>query len=40
MRAGSFACGVQVGDWTTYAKDGSIVKVTTMKPVGRGGAKK
>jgi antitoxin component YwqK of YwqJK toxin-antitoxin module len=32
MRSGSFARGVQVGEWKTYKNDGSIVKVTTMKP--------
>jgi antitoxin component YwqK of YwqJK toxin-antitoxin module len=31
MRSGTFAHGVQVGKWTTYRKDGSIVQVTTMK---------
>jgi len=32
MRSGSFTRGEQVGEWTTYRANGSIVKVTTMKP--------
>lgn len=31
MRSGYFNRGQQTGDWTTYARDGSVVKVTTMK---------
>jgi antitoxin component YwqK of YwqJK toxin-antitoxin module len=31
MRSGTFDHGIQVGEWTTYARDGSVVKVTTMK---------
>lgn len=30
MRAGSFDRGVQVGVWTTYARDGRVVKETTF----------
>ena len=32
MRSGTFANGVQVGEWTTYDRNGKVVKVTTMKP--------
>jgi antitoxin component YwqK of YwqJK toxin-antitoxin module len=31
MRSGSFDNGVQVGDWTTYDKNGEVFKVTKMK---------
>jgi antitoxin component YwqK of YwqJK toxin-antitoxin module len=31
MRSGYFDNGVQVGDWTTYDKDGNVYKVTKMK---------
>jgi hypothetical protein len=32
MRSGDFEQGEQVGQWTTYDKNGNVVKVTTMKP--------
>ena len=32
MRSGYFDNGEQVGEWTTYNKNGKVVKVTTMKP--------
>jgi antitoxin component YwqK of YwqJK toxin-antitoxin module len=32
MRSGYFENGEQVGEWTTYDKNGKVVKVTTMKP--------
>ena len=28
MRSGCFKAGQQTGEWTTYAKDGRVVKVT------------
>ncbi len=31
MRSGTFEEGEQVGEWTTYDRDGNIVKVTQMK---------
>lgn len=32
LRSGSFdASGEQVGEWTTYDKQGEVYKVTTMK---------
>lgn len=31
MRSGYFEHGQQVGEWTTYADDGRVVKVTQMK---------
>lgn len=31
MRSGYFDNGMQVGDWTTYDKDGNVYKVTKMK---------
>lgn len=31
MRSGYFEHGQQVGEWTTYADDGRVVKVTHMK---------
>ncbi|WP_061963103.1 toxin-antitoxin system YwqK family antitoxin [Demequina aurantiaca] len=31
MRSGSFDRDVQVGEWTTYDKQGAPYKVTTMK---------
>jgi antitoxin component YwqK of YwqJK toxin-antitoxin module len=31
MRSGYFENGEQVGDWTTYDKNGDVYKVTTMK---------
>ena len=31
MRSGSFENGVHVGDWTTYDREGRVVKVTRMK---------
>ena len=33
MRSGHFDRGAQVGEWTTYDKDGAVYKVT-MKPKG------
>jgi antitoxin component YwqK of YwqJK toxin-antitoxin module len=30
-RSGHFEDGIQVGEWTTYDKDGKIYKVTQMK---------
>jgi antitoxin component YwqK of YwqJK toxin-antitoxin module len=35
MRSGYFENGDQVGQWTTYDKNGKVVKVTTMKAKGR-----
>jgi antitoxin component YwqK of YwqJK toxin-antitoxin module len=35
MRTGYFEAGRQVGEWTTFDKNGRIVKVTAMKPAGR-----
>jgi antitoxin component YwqK of YwqJK toxin-antitoxin module len=32
MRTGYFDRGEQVGDWTTWDRNGKVVKVTTMKP--------
>ena len=32
MRSGYFEAGAQVGQWTTYDRNGDIYKVTTMKP--------
>lgn len=32
MRSGHFEAGAQVGQWTTYDKEGEVYKVTTMKP--------
>lgn len=31
MRSGYFSKGKQVGEWTTYDKNGRVVKVTRMK---------
>jgi antitoxin component YwqK of YwqJK toxin-antitoxin module len=31
MRSGYLENGEQVGQWTTYDKNGKVVKVTTMK---------
>ena len=31
LRSGYFENGAQVGEWTTYDKDGKPYKVTTMK---------
>lgn len=31
MRSGTFSQGRQVGEWTTYDKNGATVKVTQMK---------
>ncbi len=31
MRSGYFDNGQQVGEWTTYDKDGKVYKVTKMK---------
>lgn len=35
MRSGSFKRGEQVGEWTTYDRQGRIVKVTRMGSKGR-----
>ena len=35
MRSGYFENGGQVGQWTTYDKNGDVYKVTTMKPKAR-----
>ena len=32
MRSGRFKDGQQIGEWTTYDKNGDVYKVTTMKP--------
>ena len=32
MRSGYFEKGAQAGEWTTYDRDGRVVKVTQMKP--------
>jgi len=32
MRSGTFAAGVQVGEWTTYDKHGIPYKTTVIKP--------
>jgi antitoxin component YwqK of YwqJK toxin-antitoxin module len=32
MRSGYFEDGQQVGQWTTYDRNGKAVKVTTIKP--------
>lgn len=32
MRSGHFDNGKQVGEWTTYDKDGKVYKITKMKP--------
>jgi antitoxin component YwqK of YwqJK toxin-antitoxin module len=32
MRSGTFENGEQVGEWTTYDKNGDVYKVTTMRP--------
>lgn len=32
MRPGYFESGAQVGEWTTFDKNGEVYKVTTMKP--------
>ena len=34
LRSGYFEAGRQVGEWTTYDKDGAVYKVTTMRPAG------
>ena len=31
MRSGYFRQGKQIGEWTTYDKNGRVVKVTQMK---------
>lgn len=31
MRSGYFRRGKQVGEWTTYDRNGRVVRVTTMK---------
>ncbi|RYD83632.1 MAG: hypothetical protein EOP84_07620 [Verrucomicrobiaceae bacterium] len=35
MRSGHFENGEQVGEWTTYDKQGNTYKVTRMKPKTR-----
>jgi len=32
LRSGYFENGEQVGEWTTYDKNGEVYKVTKMKP--------
>jgi antitoxin component YwqK of YwqJK toxin-antitoxin module len=32
LRSGTFDDGKQVGEWTTYDKQGAVYKVTTIKP--------
>ena len=32
LRSGSFENGEQVGEWTTYDKNGEVYKVTTIRP--------
>lgn len=32
LRSGTFEAGRQVGEWTTYDKQGEVYKVTRMKP--------
>jgi hypothetical protein len=32
MRSGAFDNGVQIGEQTTYDKNGDVYKVTKMKP--------
>jgi antitoxin component YwqK of YwqJK toxin-antitoxin module len=32
MRSGWFENGEQVGEWTTYDRQGEVYKVTKMKP--------
>ncbi len=32
LRSGYFKNGEQVGEWTTYDKNGKVYKVTTIKP--------
>ena len=32
LRSGCFEKGEQTGEWTTYDKNGSVYKVTTIKP--------
>jgi antitoxin component YwqK of YwqJK toxin-antitoxin module len=31
MRSGTFENGEQVGEWTTYDREGRVFKVTTMR---------
>ncbi len=35
MRSGYFENGEQVGDWTTYDRNGDIYKTTTVKAKGK-----
>jgi antitoxin component YwqK of YwqJK toxin-antitoxin module len=35
LRSGWFEEGEQVGEWTTYDKNGGIFKVTVIKPRGK-----
>jgi antitoxin component YwqK of YwqJK toxin-antitoxin module len=39
MRSGYFRDGIQVGEWTTYDKQGAVYKVTDFED-GRQGAEK
>ena len=32
MRSGKFENGEQIGEWTTYDKNGEVYKVTIIKP--------
>jgi antitoxin component YwqK of YwqJK toxin-antitoxin module len=34
MRSGTFKNGLQVGEWTTYDREGKVYKVTVMKSRG------
>ncbi len=31
MRSGTFTDGIQIGEWITYDKTGSVYKITNMK---------
>jgi antitoxin component YwqK of YwqJK toxin-antitoxin module len=35
LRSGTFDNGQQVGEWTTYDKQGNVYKVTTIRPKTR-----
>lgn len=39
LRSGNFEDGIQVGEWTTYDKNGQVYKVTDMK-LGKKGQKR
>jgi antitoxin component YwqK of YwqJK toxin-antitoxin module len=40
MRSGHFASGEQIGEWTTYDKQGEVYKVTMMQPKPKQDAKR